>query len=738
MKNNFQFSIIGVMMLLLLISQSLLGQTPFVSEIYVTDGIITDTIRWGLHPAATNGIDAGLGEKESPPIGPSGVFDTRFVTMAELDTTLGKGVKLNLRPTLSPVQIDTLVISCQSGTGVITLSWPAGINAGTLRLKNHPSFNPGPIPGFPTINVNMLYQFSLALPADELFKVMMIRTQAAPVLVLNPPSLDFGTVFIPNPASLPVAFNNTAGTADLVVTSLTVPHATYTLDKTVPWTIPAGTSDVLTVTFTPVVSGTRAGNIVIAHNADDWAATIPVTATGGDPGMYRSFTASELVTLAGGKFQKPIKRKANKVEYELEFEVPTQDPAYTTLHLELGGPSLGNSWQSELIPPQIVKKNDVVLTLGVDYTLAGAVDGKNKKFDYVFTSLAPGDIINIHGYSGAKKPMKAKYWWLPIAKPVKLALLPTDPAWLLNQPRLPMPSYGNVAFDIFPGVKAGGVGLKLGVSAGDPKLTGWVMLYDAKSMLGTLFGKKLHTGTPRNFDFLSLTKPFVKEQKKLPPEKHDNLLVANLIALKFNIIASQQLNTQAGFGELLYNEPGNALDGMSLYDIYELASPKMTTIDPGFDYGNCNYVADRVNGAFSGAIDTSSFGVKLVLKGTRSLSEVPYLLKGTVAARTSPAPDPYSMPEVYALEQNYPNPFNPTTTIEFNLLEDAIVTLKVYNALGQEVSTLIDREEMGYGLESVTFEANQLSSGVYFYRLVAKGVETGATTQIMKKMVLMK
>ncbi|MCS6989000.1 MAG: T9SS type A sorting domain-containing protein [Chloroherpetonaceae bacterium] len=88
-------------------------------------------------------------------------------------------------------------------------------------------------------------------------------------------------------------------------------------------------------------------------------------------------------------------------------------------------------------------------------------------------------------------------------------------------------------------------------------------------------------------------------------------------------------------------------------------------------------------------------------------------------------------PKEFKLEQNYPNPFNPTTTIQFAVPTVSDVTLEVFNVLGQKVATLVN-QRMEAGIHSVQFNAANLSSGAYFYRLRA-----GSFTQT-KKMLLVK
>ncbi len=89
----------------------------------------------------------------------------------------------------------------------------------------------------------------------------------------------------------------------------------------------------------------------------------------------------------------------------------------------------------------------------------------------------------------------------------------------------------------------------------------------------------------------------------------------------------------------------------------------------------------------------------------------------------------------YSLAQNYPNPFNPSTVINFDLPEKANVTLKVYNAIGQLVSTLIN-ESMLEGSYKVTFDGKNLPSGIYFYEMNAVGGKTNYSS--VKKMLLIK
>ena len=89
------------------------------------------------------------------------------------------------------------------------------------------------------------------------------------------------------------------------------------------------------------------------------------------------------------------------------------------------------------------------------------------------------------------------------------------------------------------------------------------------------------------------------------------------------------------------------------------------------------------------------------------------------------------MPEQITLHQNYPNPFNPVTTISYELARSARVDLAVYDLLGRKVATLVNGM-MPAAAHTVQFDAGQLASGMYMYRLQA------GDQVIVKTMMLLK
>lgn len=152
---------------------------------------------------------------------------------------------------------------------------------------------------------------------------------------------------------------------------------------------------------------------------------------------------------------------------------------------------------------------------------------------------------------------------------------------------------------------------------------------------------------------------------------------------------------------------------------------------------------------------TATFGYKYSVVGSNWIPEWPLpessLMKYTNAALKTGGTDglpvgdpnwfglatgvenvPAQVPDKFNLENAYPNPFNPSTNIKFNLSKAGIVSLKVYNVMGQLVKTIVDNTYKNKGEYTYSIDMDNFSSGVYFYTL------TQGNQQITKKMILMK
>lgn len=166
-------------------------------------------------------------------------------------------------------------------------------------------------------------------------------------------------------------------------------------------------------------------------------------------------------------------------------------------------------------------------------------------------------------------------------------------------------------------------------------------------------------------------------------------------------------------------------------------SPSPGTLTPSFSPGNVR--------VFTGVPDS-------VLINTTSTSNVPlglYTVEVTGTESGGPRSHKRSyqirvgnftginvlnseIPKVFSLEQNYPNPFNPVTNIKFGLPKLSVVTLKIYDVLGKEVASLLNNQSMQAGNYVFDFNAANIPSGVYFYKLI-----TNDYTDV-KKMMLIK
>lgn len=97
----------------------------------------------------------------------------------------------------------------------------------------------------------------------------------------------------------------------------------------------------------------------------------------------------------------------------------------------------------------------------------------------------------------------------------------------------------------------------------------------------------------------------------------------------------------------------------------------------------------------------------------------------------------YMQPIEYRLENNYPNPFNPATTLRYTLPDESSVSLRIYNILGEVVSSLVNEVQLA-GYYEINFNAAGYATGVYIYTLQAKSTDGKKEYNSVKKMMLIK
>ncbi len=374
-------------------------------------------------------------------------------------------------------------------------------------------------------------------------------------------------------------------------------------------------------------------------------------------------------------------------------------------------------------------------------------------------SIMPGETLLVAGTGTMGKKLTAKYSW----GKKKAVSLKADSLYDQNIKGLPMPNLVNVGEELFP--KGFGnlvsffpkTGMVLGIPQGLKKANS-MLLKKYADVLTTLAKKGkngyiLDTANVRCLDSLG-KKAISKQLGATGPDKYQNKLLAEVLALKLNLAASMTQKFPAGLGELTYyngNDPTNSFNNLMVSTISQYADSMLSCLTltsiPTATLGELYSTIRNINGTFADSpysIDTISFGSKTQLKGIKRLYDVSFLRPTTgVSPKTIVGSSEYNneTPKEFALHQNYPNPFNPTTTLSFVIGNSSMVTLKVFNLLGQEVASLLNNENVESGMHEVTFDAGNFASGVYFYRITTQSVDANGmqnTFTDVKRMMLIK
>ncbi|HLB01118.1 MAG TPA: T9SS type A sorting domain-containing protein [Bacteroidota bacterium] len=477
----------------------------------------------------------------------------------------------------------------------------------------------------------------------------------------------------------------------------------------------------------------------------------------GDGSMMRTFhpDSISLAVDSKGKYGKYQKRKPIANEFQITLNAPARAEGAEFLYIDFS-----------------MKILDGLISFPGNGHVPINFGSSQKKFTFSFVpplDSAQTVVINATGDKG--KAVKGKYYFYNTAS-LKLDKK-TKTVWATDYQilRMPFPNVNNIGEELYEQGVTLGIGLTTQVGTTLKKGLPYKPIFRSisvpkkwKDVTKTLWKYKkpvvhLQThGTAQCLDTIKGKINYKKPIKSIDPLKYirykgdpnyGNPLVAHMLALKFNIAISAKDKTPAqGFGELIYTNAGHPLDGKTVNDIALHGDSALSCwggLPSGWSYQDLADFLETLNNEFSGPFDTVSFGSPAdgkpvggtVATGVKAVA-LSDIFTGSGASFAPAAPADYSslydVPEVFSLSQNYPNPFNPTTTIEFTIPEDAIVSLKVYNMLGQEVATLADLEEFTAGENWVELDGATLATGIYYYRI---SVNDGQFQEV-RKMVLMK
>ena len=385
------------------------------------------------------------------------------------------------------------------------------------------------------------------------------------------------------------------------------------------------------------------------------------------------------------------------------------------------------------------------------------INTKGKELDASGTIVLPGDSAILCLKVSKKAPGTKVSRWYWTLDGIQAGERNTELGSITDTRLTIEPNGGNVLEHLYKRIIHKPEGLVIGIASTMHKDTvnptgGWIRYMKADRKYFP------HAWTPRCFNFTvtgsGREKAFIGQLRNPHVKKHDNHLLGEVHALKLAIIANDSMVTEpidSGvtlLGDLLYNDPANPVDpcnGLTIRQLVHLVDSSLSYCGNfiASQYQHFDYCVSRINTAFDGEYQARSL-IPFLIAGTRTLAEVNFLHPNPDAiAGTRPIQryglDLTNTPEQFILDQNYPNPFNPATTIEFTLPEEAIVTLTVYNLLGQQVATLLENAQLDEGTQSVMFDASGLSSGMYLYKITARGIgDWGITSTSVMKMILAK
>ncbi len=571
-----------------------------------------------------------------------------------------------------------------------------------------------------------------------------MHVQGAPNLETEPRDLHFGEVFNGYSTSREIIVANT-GTDDLTITDVTIDNAQYIVDAGLPVTITSGNSVVWTVTVTPAGLGEINGIMSIASNdANDPVYTVQLTATAVEPPIVE-FSATDInESIPQGGTSERILTITNNggspLEFNIDVEILSKSSETVDIHLNESYPTANEFSKRNAQAPSMIDEQTYTVNKGLEGPKSGVsvlILSPDPYADYVsslYDALSSFDDLEVTHYpEDALADLT-----LDDLIPYQVVIIQNDYKWSaagadVNAVGDMIADYidqgGKVVADMYIySYDEWGFGGRF-ITEGYGPFTGTSQDIWGEGTLGTVYepNHPVMAGVAAINDTWGHQDPGLAADALLIADWNDG---QPMIAVNDNVV---------GLNILPINENGIwASDIATLLhnSIVWLAGGAWLTVDPTEGVvANGKGSLDVTLGFNAEDLDVGEYLATLHVSTNDPAN--PNTDINVVLGVLSDVNDEIGgIPTEFKLSQNYPNPFNPSTIITYAVPVNSKVTLKIFDILGREITTLVNKEVQA-GTYKVQFNAHNLTSGVYFYAIRAEG-ENGKMFIDAKKFMLMK
>jgi hypothetical protein len=571
-----------------------------------------------------------------------------------------------------------------------------------------------------------------------------MHVTGAPNLETEPRDLHFGEVFVGYPDTRSIIVSNT-GTDDLTVTDVAIDNEAFTVNATLPVTITAGNSVVWDVTVNPTALGDISGTMAISSNdANDPVYNVALTATAIEPPIVE-FSATEIneVLEQGSTSERTLTITNNggsPLEFAIDVEMLKKSTKTVNIHLNESFPTANESSKRNVQAPSMIDEQDYVVNKGLEGPKSGvsvlilSPDPYGEYVSNLYDALSAFDDLEVTHY-----PEDAiGDLTLDDLTPYQVVIIQNDYKWSaaggdVNVIGDLIADYidqgGKVVANMYIySYDEWGFGGRF-ITEGYGPFTGTTQDIWGEGTLGTVYepNHPVMSGVTALNDTWGHQDPGLASNALLIADwndgqpmiaVNDNVVGLNILPINENGIWSSDIATLLhnsivwlGGGAWLTVDPteGIVANGKGSMDV--VLGFNAEDLDQG-DYFAILHVATN-----DPATPNTDINVNLGV-----ISDVGDEIQG--------------IPTEFKLSQNYPNPFNPSTIITYAVPVDSKVTIKIFDILGREITTLVNKEVQA-GTYRVQFNAHNLTSGVYFYAIRAEGAN-GKRFIDAKKLMLMK